>query len=366
MSWCLFKIKLLLFLTASKSKPDMRTQPEATYRDAAVLYYWKQCGHCKTFAPIFEQAVASLDMPHVTVYAIEVMEQQDKLEKLGVDLGDGVPRLVLYNHAGSQQVFNGPRTVQGVQQAIREHIPRPARANSQSAPLAGGITLDAISVDPASFSYPTLVLYYSRTCGFCRAFFPTYLEFVRDHTPGGIQVVAVDVKQYPHAMSALQHGASSSTVPHIVLHYSPTQQHAFRGRRTLQNLIDFVGTQQQRKKAVLGTKPVAGVETALTRAVHDLAALSDFAPSSAHVAFVGWSRQLSAPQDKLYVMLVNHATGRVGVIQGKRKGPLVAGVHSSMDVEGQIRRKLQANFEPARYTDAAFRALQNMGYSLDL
>jgi thiol-disulfide isomerase/thioredoxin len=347
----------------------IRTKPEATYRDAAVLYYWKQCGHCKTFAPVFKEATsqASLGMPHLTVYAIEVMEQRDKLIKLGVDLGDGVPRLVLYNHAGADHVYDGPRTVEGVQAAIREHIPPPATP----ALRGGGVAIDALSVNPATMSYPSVVLYYSHTCGFCRAFFPTYLEFARAHKPAGVEVVAVDVKQYPTAMPALPRAAGSTTVPHIVFHHSPERQSAFRERRTLQNLVDFA-TAQARKRGGGGSHSrhtpaaAAGIANALHRAVDELNAISDLSPSTAHVAFVGWSRQLSSPQDKLYVILVNSETGTVGIIQGKRKGPLVAGTHSSMDVDSQIRRKLQANFEPARFTDAAFSALQSMGYSLDL
>lgn len=120
--------------------PAPRTEPQASYKNAVVLYYWTQCGYCKQFAPVFEDVVAELP-DGVKVYEIEVQTHKQALEKYGVDLGSGVPRLEFFDADGNVFVYDGKREKTPVLAAILDHLhvapPSPAAAFPAS-PLGGG------------------------------------------------------------------------------------------------------------------------------------------------------------------------------------------------------------------------------------
>jgi protein disulfide-isomerase A1 len=91
------------------------------YKHAVVLYYWRQCGHCERFAPVFDQVVNVLPAD-LNIYSIEVFDHRKKLEKLGVNLNKGVPRLLVYDRNGRETLFQGVRTVDTVLQFIHDNL----------------------------------------------------------------------------------------------------------------------------------------------------------------------------------------------------------------------------------------------------
>lgn len=348
------------------------TEPKRAYRNAAVLYFWRQCGHCRTFAPIFQQVLDALQqehkLPHVTVYTVEVMDYKDKLTEYNVDLGDGVPRLILYDSDGQPLVYEGERTFADVKRAMEGYL----GATPHAGMAGGGIRavaddpLDAISVNPASVRDNTLVLYYSPTCGFCRAFAPTYLQFKQQAAQSmpGLHVVAVNVKVHKRALKELPAEVSSKTVPHVVYRKSGTTMVPFQQRRTVDKLMQFV---QQHSAALAGGRTREPQVTAPTRgSIADMiASVVRHLRVDVHkyaVLFAGWSRQPDERNDRLYILLLSMQDPTVYAISGKRKGPLTGVVVPDPDPAEEVRRRLRANYQAVSTLDDVHQALKRMGF----
>ena len=360
------------------------TAPQPSYSNAAVLYYWKQCGPCREFAPIFQKAMERAQKKGVplNVYMIEVMEQRPFLQEHKVNLGDGVPRLVLYGGVDGteERVFEG-RTVKDVYDAMT------ACARKQQ-----GVTLKSISIHPSSLPIPSLVLYYSPACPFCKVFIPTYVQFAAAHSnPGDVPVLAVDVKAHPNAYS--------DTVPHIVYHASATKQVPFKQRRTMATLDSFYTTLSKARTSNGGGRVRGGGTAAfarhlldgtpLTKLVDDaLAALSSLAaesfgeryaslfhPQHAVMYLAAWHRNVRPPEDKLVVFLLpkaavalveNGEKAIVGVLQGKRKGPVKAKLLQDARVDAVVKKKLQEGYDDVSELDPIAQIFKELGYKLRL
>lgn len=381
---------------------EVLTTPQPSYTNAAVLYYWKQCGPCKKFAPtmqrVEEQLKATGRMNHVRVYHIEVMENRDKLMEYKADLGDGVPRLVLYNAQQEAKVFDGPRTMKAVKASMEEWLVPPAAPPATARPAApvlrgggGGesLTLADITVNPSSLPVPSLVMYYSSTCGFCKVFTPTYVEFAQQHRGDGVPILAVNVKTHPEARAQLMAEAYSDTVPHLVYHASATKQVPFKERRTLRQLEEFYAGVQSHAPASLAFARRLQEGTPFKQLVADgVAQLSPlasaafgkkyaslFTPSQSVVFVAAWDRQARPSEDKMYVLLVPKAalpmvdSGEAvvaAVLSGKRKGAVSGKVVQGVYPDKLVKKKLREGYDDVTLTDPLTQVLRELGYKLRL
>lgn len=354
------------------------SEPRRTYKNAAVLYFWRQCGHCRTFAPIFQQVIDALQrenkLPHVTVYTVEVMDYKDKLSEYNVDLGDGVPRLIFYDSDGQPLVYEGEREYADVKRAMEGYL---GEDGASVAVAGGGIRavtddpLDAISVNPAFIRDNTLVLYYSPTCGFCRAFAPTYLQ-LKQHvatTMPGLHVVAVNVKVHKRALKDLPADVTSQTVPHVVFNKNSSTNIPFQQRRTMEHLVKFL---QQNTGRLAGGEHASASSRTRDSHVSGSGSVPDMIAgvvrklrvdvSKYAVLFAAWNRQPDERNDKLYILLLSMQDPTVYAISGKRKGPLSGIVVENPDPAVEVRRRLRANYTPVATIDEVHQTLQHMGF----
>jgi thiol-disulfide isomerase/thioredoxin len=376
---------------------EVLSTPQPSYQNAAVLYYWKQCGPCKQFAPtlqrVEEQLAQSGRMRHVKVYHLEVMENREKLSEYKADLGDGVPRLILYNAQSEAKVYSGPRTIKAVKAAMEEWlVPPPSPVPTHPAILRGGgepVTLAHITVDPSSLPVPSMVMYYSSTCGFCKVFIPTYLEFAERHRGSAVPILAVNIKTHPEARAQLMAEAYSDTVPHIVYHASATRQVPFKERRTLSKLEEFYTGMQSHAPTSLAFARRLQQGTPFKQLVADgvqqLTALASstfgkkyaalFSPAQSVVFLAAWDRQARPSEDKMYVLLVPKAAlplieaGDAVVaayLTGRRKGAVSGKVVQEVHPERVVKKKLREGYDDVTLTDPLTQVLREMGYKLRL
>jgi len=85
-------------------------------KNALVEYYAPWCGHCKSLAPVYEEAAASLKGLDVIVAKIDAtanyVEEQIR----------GFPTLIWYGADGSSEPFEGDRTLEGIASFIKSKI----------------------------------------------------------------------------------------------------------------------------------------------------------------------------------------------------------------------------------------------------
>lgn len=434
------------------------------YKNAVVLYYWRQCGHCKRFAPVFDQIVNVLP-PDLDIYSIEVFDHRLKLHKLKVNLNNGVPRLLVYDANGTEHVFKGERTFDAVVNFIHDMLnhnavaggatPVPAAPSVASSvssafsrsgvvlnddvmsmsdvsdqssvavismsdlsagsagstksaptPVSAGVTIESLltSLDAVtSSSTPTLVLFFSHGCFYCKKFMPTFLQFASS-PPSGIDIKAIDVSQHPDALMSLEEKAQSPGVPHVVMFQPGKPQVPFTKNRTVEDLQAFVaenvtlqggddGSTSEEGHIEFAEKPKrtpirlalsAALDSLLKQAEDELGEANKklFEPKHAGVCFIGWLRQSVPANDRLVVVLIpqqssveqteevmSEAERRklpiFAVISGKRSGKMTPQIFNSiLDPTVLIRRKLKARYKPATQTDAATQAMHDMQYKV--
>lgn len=431
------------------------------YKNAVVLYYWRQCGHCKTFAPVFDQVVSVLPA-ELDVYSIEVFDHRRTLEKLGVNLNTGVPRLLVYDQKGKEHLFQDDRTVEAVVNFVHTVLNNQtgfqnghtfsdgvavnadvlsvsdvsssvsggsapsasvasasapsastpsasASAPSASAPsanvstLAAGTSIESLLTSLEAViasSTPTLVLFFSHGCYYCKKFMPTFLEFASNSPPSGVDIKAIDVAQHPDALMSLQKKAQSPGVPHVVFFQSGKPQVPFTKDRTVEQLAAFVaenmsiqggesgegriGFADAPKRSSIRLLLSTALDALMEHAGEDLGDANRklFEPKHAGVCFIGWQRQSLPANDRLVIVLIpkhssveqtedvmSEAERRkfpiFAVISGKRSGPLKAQVYNSlMNPATLIKRKLKAQYRAASQTDAATQAMHDMRYKV--
>ena len=187
----------------------MNVTPQQNYTNAVVLYKWSRCDNCNSFEPIFNAATQGLK--NASVFSIDVAEQRDKLLEYNVDIGEGVPRMVVYNNNGLGSLFSGKRDVESVSQFSK---------------------LALIKVTPADIPNNHLALYYRLTCPYCTEFIPKFLQL-------STSIAAIDITEHRSALTDLQPAAQNRTVPFMVLH-KDGQQIPFRQERTDANIQAFL------------------------------------------------------------------------------------------------------------------------------
>ena len=424
------------------------------YRNAVVLYYWRQCGHCKTFAPIFDQVVSVLPA-ELDIYSIEVFDHRFKLEKLGVDLNNGVPRLLVYDQSGGEHLFQGERTLDEVVNfvhsvlnggslggglklsgdgvALDVDVMSVSDVSSNGSALShqpshqpslaagAGTTIDSLLTsleNVTSSSNPTLVLFFSHGCYYCKKFMPTFLEFVSNSPPANVDVKAIDVAQHPDALMSLQKKAQSPGVPHVVFFQPGKPQVPFTKDLTVAQLQTFVaenmgmqggtsapsrgsvtsggdqsdqgasegriGFAESPKRSPIRLALSTALDALIEQASQELGEANRklFEPKHAGVCFIGWQRQPVPANDRLLIVLIpkqssveqtedvmSEAERRkfpiFAVITGKRSGAMSAQVYNSfINPATLIKRKLKAQYRPAGQTDAATQAMHDMQYKV--
>lgn len=348
------------------------TEPQTQYTNAVVLYYWTRCTHCIKLIPEWKQALRQLPAS-TTVYEIEVNEQRERLLSLGVDLGDGVPRIVVFNHEGDAFEYSGPRTRDALVNGIRTHL---------------------ITVHPKEIRkrVPVTVLYFRHTCGFCTRFLPTFLRFAAQAHVG--EVVAIDTSQHPQALQALDPPAT--TVPHVVHFDELGKQTVFTGERTVYQLNEFLTSVTPRKQQLSGggggrnvsfpekvSRRVQGdtksrLDPLLDRlqkraqtSLGDAHALA-FEPDNADVCFIGVRTMDTPTEDTVYILInpTNPPRGRPPVmasIYGSKKNGLSAKIYTrDKDLTTLLRNKRRAGFHPVPETNPFVHALREFGYHVEL
>jgi thioredoxin domain-containing protein 5 len=71
-----------------------------------TYYYMNECGHCKRFAPEWDNFVQSYTGP-VTLRKVEMSEAGDDLEKYNIR---GFPTILVVDDKGEFKEYDGPRT----------------------------------------------------------------------------------------------------------------------------------------------------------------------------------------------------------------------------------------------------------------
>jgi len=84
---------------------------------SCTYYYMTNCGHCKSFTPEWDEFVKTYT-GHVTLKKVEASEAGDALEKYNIQ---GFPTVLFLDDAGNSQIYEGPRTSEGLNKFISEN-----------------------------------------------------------------------------------------------------------------------------------------------------------------------------------------------------------------------------------------------------
>ena len=332
----------------------MHTTPEASYKNAVVLFHWRKCGYCVKLFPQFRKSLKSL--PRGTeVYELEVDDNREVLNEMGVDLAGGVPRVLAYNSEGEEMVYDGARTADDLAPALGAHL---------------------ITVSPSHVSSPATVLYFRHNCGYCVRFLPEYLRFAA-RAAGTVQ--AVDTAKYPEALKALHEPPTG--VPHVV-HHGDTQT-VFSGERTVSGLKSFVESIAPSRGVNFeggslmpsggSTRIEAALDLLQTRAAVVLGAKyrRTFEPENASVCFIGSRPGGSPGSDRIYILMCPAKTprGKPGVsacVYGSRGGDMTVKIYVGKDTDALLRNKRKAGFQPVLETNPHVQSLRTFGYHVEL
>lgn len=332
----------------------LKTTPPSSkdsFRSCVVLYKWDQCGHCTSLMPHWRRAVDGLKVP---VYLIDVDEHREALHTMGVELGDGVPRMEVYNAEGEVMVYEGARDTESMSVAFRSHL---------------------LTSSPGAITPPALVLYFRHSCGFCVRFLP---EFVRFADGASVRVYAVDTSKHPNSLGELD--APANSVPHILFH--GTEQIEFKGDRTVEALNKFVDAQTRGVSFKGGmVKPVSGsVPTRLGDALDRLQEKAvnvlgkkharAFEPEHASVYYVGIRKRPLVDGDRIYILFCPNKTPHgkppvMAAVYGPRTGKLISKIYVDKHTDTLLASKRSSGFTPVLETNPFVQHLQTFGYRVE-
>ena len=80
-----------------------------------TLFYWKDCGHCKSMMPEWDKFMSSNNNKGVKVNKIEKDENPGLMEKMGVE---GFPTILLTQNGSVVKPYEGERTAEAFQAFI--------------------------------------------------------------------------------------------------------------------------------------------------------------------------------------------------------------------------------------------------------
>ena len=81
---------------------------------SCTYYYMTNCGHCKRFTPDWDAFVKSYKGP-VILKKVEMNDAGDDLKKYNIN---GFPTVLIIDENGDSQVYDGPRTVDGLMSCL--------------------------------------------------------------------------------------------------------------------------------------------------------------------------------------------------------------------------------------------------------
>lgn len=341
------------------------TQPQKQYANAVVLYHWNKCGHCVRFMPEWTRAKSQFLTKGVNVGEFEVEQNAARLRQHGVNLNEGVPRVLMYDAQGHERLYTGERTA--------------------SALLAGFFAPQLKTVDPNHIPIPSVVLFYRDTCRFCTEFKPTYIQFANsmmnnnNNNDKHIEVVGVDTVAHPTALSMLLPEAASKSVPHVVYFGTDGRQIPFGRNRTVEDLHAFVNEQTTHKKHVRfhggsndeTVAQLGDVFEQLEEVWQDELSENEndrhiFAPHQAIVLYVGKKRGDTPRDDKVCIVLrPNEHSDVFAVIYSSKyhHNKLRGKFAFDKDVFAYVRNKRYAKFRTiTSRDDPLIHTLLELGY----
>lgn len=358
--------------------------PQPSYKNAVVLYHWNQCGTCKEFETTFDSVVNEKKVAQIfahQIFKIEVSKQRNELLALNVNLGEGVPKIMFYNSNGDEKEYMGDLDEESFRTAMYLHL---------------------MSITPKNITYPSIVLYFSHNCGWCKRFVPIYTKLVTANT--GVKVSSIDTNVHRTALRELKEEAQSRGVPHVVFNSISGEQIPFQSERTIENLIDFIHTNNQtqlgggggkkrKPKKTSSTTPKRSVKFSarqrtdfrdkLSTALDTLQTVSEdqlgkaywdfFEPDNASICFVGWAYDNNnniPSSDKLCIMIIPHddatSSGSIypifAVISGSRRSNMRVKIYQNQNPEKILKQKMRQGFKKAKQTDVLVQELRAMGY----
>jgi len=77
---------------------------------SCTYYYMTNCGHCKTFTPIWDSFAQSYTGP-IKLRKVEMNDAKDDIEKYNIK---GFPTILAIDEQGETKTFDGPRTKDGL------------------------------------------------------------------------------------------------------------------------------------------------------------------------------------------------------------------------------------------------------------
>ena len=343
------------------------SHPRAQYTNSIVLYHWRKCAHSQRFMPIFRDLVHELKsqsdvFPAWDVYEIEVEDHKSRLRELGVVLGAGVPRIVIYNREGVPRVFEGARTPHNIISAAQMHA----------------LTVDPAIVQPT----PTMVLYFRYGCPACVAFMPVFMQFAVELGGRGT-ACAVDTELHPHAMRSLADNVGSLTVPHVVFK-SHTHQVAFEGDRTVADILSFFihnTTINERVRFKGGDQTNDSSNSRLVIALNELqqramtvlgtAFQRVFEPENAVVTFIGRRLCRNAHNDQMYILITpretpENKTPAMAAVYGCHMAPFKVKIYLDRQPDALLHDKRLKQFDPVSHTDPHVQSMLAFGYHVEL
>ena len=362
-----------------ETKMSVVSRPASTYEKGVVLYHWRKCPHSVRFMSEWRDGIRDrLVSRGLRVWEIEVEDHKSELERLGVSLGPGVPRLMFYNSAGVGVVHKGDRSASSVCEAADRHIGIRGGGEAEE-------ELPSVSPSFVAANLPATVLYFRHSCGYCVRFLPTFTEFSKRGDVG--TVLSVDTALHPTAMDALNPDARSPGVPHVVYHGADdTTQVPFSGERTVSTLTKFVKTMSSPGRNVSfeggRTIPVKGsadvrLAVALDKLQERAASMLGkryrrvFEPENATVSFVGVRSRDVVNHDRIYMLLspTRQPRGKPtahAAVYGSRTGELTHKIYVNKNTDVLLRNKRGSGFSPVRETNPYVHALQTFGYHVGL
>jgi len=111
--------------------------------------------------------------------------------------------------------------------------------------------LKSITVAPRDITFPSVVLYFRPSCGYCTLMLPEFLDVMK-REGNVVKFFAVDTAVHGNATGdkgLLLSEAQSRTVPHVVFQHSPKKQIVYTDVRQVKNMVNFIQKEMKRSLA---------------------------------------------------------------------------------------------------------------------
>lgn len=227
---------------------------EGNMKQAVVLFFSKNCGHCTTFGPEF--AMASLKNTGIPMYVVDAAKFPNLLSHFKIE---GVPTVLLIKNGSIADTYRGDRKAASVlqfsmQPNMNSHakismqppaqIPQPReigvlsyQLEQQQQQQREGLEMEDgeeanLLGGKGRFSQKTTVMFYGDHCSHCKQTDP---EYTRAALTSNGRLIKINASKFP---KLLQHFHISG-VPTIVQIQNGNIVKTFEGPRTAQRFEEF-------------------------------------------------------------------------------------------------------------------------------